>query len=199
MATHRSCHAGTPTDPEPIDQQSTALEENCWEVLLLTPQEETPQSEQVVISRPAPRKRKRSQKRLGVVIGKLSGRDETGQPLVAFPGLPGERGIPARTAVRWTEADLAMEVVLVFERGHPRRPVILGILQAPQLAPNPGPVEAFLDGERLVFTAEKEITLRCGKASLTLTQAGKVLIQGAFVSSRSSGVNRIKGGSVQIN
>ena len=41
--------------------------------------------------------------------------------------------------------------------------------------------------------------LRCGKASITLTREGKVLIKGAYLSSRSSGVNRIKGGSVQIN
>ena len=32
-----------------------------------------------------------------------------------------------------------------------------------------------------------------------LTRAGKVLIQGAYLLSRSTGVNRIKGGSVQIN
>jgi hypothetical protein len=41
--------------------------------------------------------------------------------------------------------------------------------------------------------------LRCGQASVTLTKAGKVLIRGTYVSSRSSGVNRIKGGSVQLN
>ncbi|MEO2036899.1 MAG: hypothetical protein ABGZ35_32895, partial [Planctomycetaceae bacterium] len=60
-------------------------------------------------------------------------------------------------------------------------------------------VSAEVDGERLVLTADKEITLRCGKASLTLTRAGKVLIRGAYLLSRSSGANRIKGGSVQIN
>ncbi|MEW5071937.1 hypothetical protein AB1P14_09365, partial [Pseudomonas aeruginosa] len=38
-----------------------------------------------------------------------------------------------------------------------------------------------------------------GKASITLTRAGKVIIRGAYLSSRSTGVNRIKGGSVQIN
>lgn len=66
----------------------------------------------------------------------------------------------------------------------------------------PGPSRApelESDGERLVLTAEREIVLRCGRASLTLTRAGKVLIRGAYVLSRSSGVNRIKGGSVQIN
>jgi hypothetical protein len=59
--------------------------------------------------------------------------------------------------------------------------------------------EARLDGERIVLTAGQEIELRCGKASLILTRAGKVLIRGAYLLSRSSGVNRIKGGSVQIN
>ena len=58
---------------------------------------------------------------------------------------------------------------------------------------------AHIDGERLEFSAEREIVLRCGKASITLTREGKVLIKGAYLSSRSSGVNRIKGGSVQIN
>jgi hypothetical protein len=60
-------------------------------------------------------------------------------------------------------------------------------------------VEATADGKRVTLTADKEIELRCGKASITLTRAGKVLIRGAYLLSRSSGVNRIKGGSVQIN
>ena len=51
----------------------------------------------------------------------------------------------------------------------------------------------------LTFTANKQIVLKCGKASITLTRAGKVLIRGAYLSSRSSGVNRIKGGSIQLN
>lgn len=51
----------------------------------------------------------------------------------------------------------------------------------------------------LRFEAEEEIELRCGGASIVLTRAGKVLLRGAYLLSRSSGVNRIKGGSVQIN
>ena len=51
----------------------------------------------------------------------------------------------------------------------------------------------------MVLKAQQEIVLECGKASITLTRAGKVLIRGAYLLSRSSGVNRIKGGSVQIN
>ncbi len=60
-------------------------------------------------------------------------------------------------------------------------------------------VETTADGERVTVTAEREIEFRCGKASITLTRAGKVIIRGAYLLSRSSGVNRIKGGSVQIN
>ena len=56
-----------------------------------------------------------------------------------------------------------------------------------------------VDGKRVSFNAEEEIVLRCGKASITLTKAGKVIIRGAYLLNRSSGVNRIKGGSVQIN
>lgn len=55
------------------------------------------------------------------------------------------------------------------------------------------------DEKRLVVDAKEEITLRCGKASVTLTKAGKVMIQGTYVLHRSSGVMRIKGGSVQLN
>jgi hypothetical protein len=55
------------------------------------------------------------------------------------------------------------------------------------------------DGKRMLLSAQEEITLRCGQASITLTKAGKVLLSGDYVLSRSRGVNRIKGGSVQIN
>jgi hypothetical protein len=47
--------------------------------------------------------------------------------------------------------------------------------------------------------AKEELTLRCGKASITLTRAGKVIVQGTYVLHKSSGVMRIKGGSVQLN
>jgi hypothetical protein len=47
--------------------------------------------------------------------------------------------------------------------------------------------------------AAEELVLRCGDASITLTRAGKIILRGTYLLSRSSGVNRIKGGSVQIN
>jgi hypothetical protein len=56
-----------------------------------------------------------------------------------------------------------------------------------------------LDTARVVVEADKELTLKCGEASLTLTEQGQILIKGKDVVSRASRNQRIKGGSVQIN
>ena len=80
--------------------------------------------------------------------------------------------------------------------------VVMGVIRdgvGSALADQPGTVDVDADGERLMVSAREQLVLRCGKASITLTKAGKVLIEGAYVSSRSSGVNRVKGGSVQLN
>ena len=60
-------------------------------------------------------------------------------------------------------------------------------------------LQAKIDGDHVTLTAEKEIVLQCGKSSITLTKAGKIIIRGEYLLSRSTGVNKIKGGSVQIN
>ncbi len=145
----------------------------------------------------------------GVVIGTLFGLTDVGEPLVDFPANPAGEHLPARSAVTLGKGEIGREVALLFEGGDPRRPIVMGLIQHPEKMPSTSAdslrsetqnsMDAEVDGERLVFTAKKEIVLRCGKASITLTRAGKVLIRGAYLLSRSSGVNRIKGGSVQIN
>ncbi len=98
-----------------------------------------------------------------------------------------------------SEPDTGAEVALVFENGNPSKPVVLGRLQSPEREAPMEPVNVRLDGEQVTLSAKSEIVLRCGKASITLTRAGKIIIRGAYLLSRSSGANRIKGGSVQIN
>jgi hypothetical protein len=130
--------------------------------------------------------------------GRLAGFTEAGVPLVEVEGGPIAAATPARTTVRLAPAHIGREVVVCFAAGDLRQPIVLGLLLAPAAAePTPAPVE--LNGQRLEFNAEEELVLRCGKSSVTLTKAGKVLIRGEYLLSRSSGVNRIKGGSVQIN
>lgn len=137
-----------------------------------------------------------SQARLdGVVIGTLLALPQATTPRVSFPGCGEAQGLVARSMAALTGADIGAQVALMFENGDPTRPLVIGRL----LGASAPSAQVQLDEERLELRAEREIVLRCGKASITLTRAGKVIIQGAYLSSRSSGVNRIKGGSVQIN
>lgn len=124
-----------------------------------------------------------------------------GSPLVAFPRNPDEAAIPARSTVAMQSKDVGCEVALMFEGGDSRMPLIIGKIQQVVTEKNAQDesANAELDGESIVLSARQNITLKCGKASITLTKSGKVILRGAYVLSRSSGVNRIKGGSVQIN
>ena len=133
----------------------------------------------------------------GPVVGTLVGIPAEGRLLVDFPNNHGGP-VGARTTVSVVPRDLGREVLLLFEKGDPAKPVILGTLRESGRAPV-GAVEVTADGETLQLTAAREIVLKCGKASITLTRAGKVLIRGEYVLSRSEGLNRVKGAAVQIN
>ncbi len=149
----------------------------------------------------------------GVRVGKIVSLDESGQVLVDFPG-----NTQGPVAARLTSsikskllnqtASADKEVLLAFEDNNPELPIIIDALYSlvdeitntPTIAlETEKPTDITIDGKRVTFDAKEEIVLRCGKASITLTRAGKVLIRGAYLLNRSSGVNRIKGGSVQIN
>jgi hypothetical protein len=56
-----------------------------------------------------------------------------------------------------------------------------------------------VDGKQVSIEGAEEVTFKCGKASITLTKSGKILIRGTYLLNRSTGVNRIMGGSVQVN
>lgn len=137
-----------------------------------------------------------------VVTGLLSGFNDSGDPLVVFAANPQSEAMAARSTVTLYNGDIGAEVALLFEDGDLKRPLIIGLIHRPKtVIESPidelSPVE--IDAERLILNAGREIVLRCGQASITLTRAGKIIIRGAYLSSQSSGVNRIKGGSVQIN
>lgn len=57
----------------------------------------------------------------------------------------------------------------------------------------------YIDGKQVIMEGHEEVVLRCGEASITLNRNGKISIRGKYLLSRATGVNRILGGSVQVN
>lgn len=131
----------------------------------------------------------------GVSVATFAGFNDNDQFLVALSDEL--EPIPALSTLRLTESDIGDQVVVAFERNKVRSPIIIGLLQERK---QPAKQALFkLDGERLVLKAEREIEFRCGDASIVLTKAGKVLIKGNYVLTRSRGANKIKGAYVDIN
>lgn len=149
------------------------------------------------------------QKSNEATIGIIRGFQDSGRPIVDFPSNPFSEYLPAHSIVTLSKSEIGREVVLLFEEGDLQKPVVMGLIQHQNPADTrsedkvgdekQSPLAVEIDGDRLILGAEKEIVLRCGQASITLTCAGKILIRGTYLLNRSSGVNRIKGGSVQIN
>ncbi|MGC4061917.1 MAG: DUF6484 domain-containing protein [Aquabacterium sp.] len=139
----------------------------------------------------------------GVIVGTLLALADNGlTALVSFPGQPGAAALRARSVVDLHGPHMGQGVVLMFEQGDVHKPIVMGVLRGQAgwpLPQQPATVDVDADGRRMVVSASEQLVLRCGKASITLTKAGKVLIDGTYVLNRSSGVNRIKGGSVQLN
>ncbi len=117
-------------------------------------------------------------------------------------------GIDRRMLAR--EENIGREVLIVFDGGNPDLPIIIGVMESiiddlvsmelnNPADPDKKTVEAKVDGKRIEFEAEEEVTLKCGNGSITIKKEGKIVIKGSEIISRASGNNKIKGGSVELN
>lgn len=142
-----------------------------------------------------------------VVIGILMGLDSNQAPLVSLARVEDSEPLPALSTVKLSVTDIGRQVVLAFRDGNLNQPVILGLLCHGESEPEPNASsnsnlsgqQILVDGESMRVEAKQRIELRCGKASIILTADGNVMIRGAYVLTRASGTNRIRGGNVQIN
>ncbi len=119
-----------------------------------------------------------------VVVGTIVGMMNSAEPLVTYPRSEGGSPVKARTLVAICEKAVGQQAVLAFEEGDIARPIVLGLVRT---------------AEPTGRNVTREIELRCGEASITLTRAGKVLIKGEYILTRAKGLNRIKGAAVSIN
>lgn len=154
-----------------------------------------------------------------IVIGEIVGINAQGQPLVNYPENPTSQPLPAISTLSITAVHTGRNVALLFAKGDPQAPVIMGLIHSPlhdlivaydstaEVSPPGEPVAASslrvddvtVDGKRVVLEGQEEVVIKCGEASITLTKSGKILIRGNYLLNRSTGVNRIMGGSVQVN
>ena len=144
-------------------------------------------------------------------VGQISGVNLQGELLVSYGG----RGpFPARMLSGISRKELShpnqrgREVLLIFLKGNPEKPVIVGCMSDPldeilslEIAGDPSdkPVDIQIDGRQIMIEAEDEIFLKCGKGSIQIRRDGKIIIKGTDLISRSSGPQRIRGASVNIN
>jgi uncharacterized protein (DUF2345 family) len=53
--------------------------------------------------------------------------------------------------------------------------------------------------DELLIDADRKLTLRCGKSSITLYPNGKIVLRGEYILSDAEGVNRLAGGRIELN
>ncbi len=152
-----------------------------------------------------------------IIIGSLVSINDSGQALVDFSLNPSNSPIQAMSTAPITQQQVNRQVALLFNQGDLRKPIIMGLIHSPLQAmldnfgeqPETEKVEELagdvniddvkFEGNKMIFEAQEEMVFKCGESSITLTKSGKVLIRGKYLLNRSSGVNRIMGGSVQVN
>ena len=139
------------------------------------------------------------------IVGRIVRITEDGRAVVDYPGNP-MGPIEARSVAQAPPegngiGDVEVPVLLVFENGDKTLPIIVGIIRNTlhqsdlskriTLSINK-PKDVLLDGKKMVFEAKEEIELRCGKSTVTLRKDGKIIIKGAEIISRASGINQLK-------
>lgn len=145
----------------------------------------------------------------GPVIGRIAHGGEAGEVLVEVAGATPRA---ARLLTTMDRAELlkphnyGREVLVLFQDGDRGKPIIVGLMEdrldsvvenTPELQSEKK--EVVVDGKRVVIEAQEEIELKCGQGSITIRKDGKIVVKGTNLLSRSSGPNRIKGGSINLN
>jgi hypothetical protein len=158
-----------------------------------------------------------------LLIGKVISINDHGNPLIAYNEATHTLPIEALTTVPLNDASIGKDVAISFAQNQGGTPIVMGVIrrilddvisQQENTTPlttaiddintnllrteNSKP-EIIVDGNKLELSAADEITLRCGKSSITLNKNGKILIKGEHMLNRTAGSYKIKSGSIQLN
>lgn len=102
------------------------------------------------------------------------------------------------------ESGIGRTAVVMFIAGEWERPLVVGLVRAADAAPVPAPAETVPDAparaeKHVVVEAGEALTLKCGKASLTMQKNGRLVLRGTDIASYASGTQRINGAIVEVN
>ncbi|MCH9687508.1 MAG: hypothetical protein K0V04_39100 [Deltaproteobacteria bacterium] len=153
-----------------------------------------------------------SDARRGTCLAELVDFSAEGYPIIVLATPDEKTALEVPSTVPLSRDDVGATVLVAFVDERADRPIITGRVQPP-LSPEPpakvSPAEprdtsplavhVEADGETLTLQADRELVLRCGKASLRLRRDGLVEVRGVDVVSRASRANWIRGGSVALN
>lgn len=137
------------------------------------------------------------------LVGRLVALAEGGaRALVAYPDQPGAAALSARTTVDLLSHQIGLDVLLTFDGGDRAKPIVIGVLRGQHAelpAQLPPTVLVESDGQRVMLTARDELVLRCGRSSITMGADGRMTLKADVIVSEAAEVNRVRGGSVQLN
>jgi hypothetical protein len=136
----------------------------------------------------------------GVFTAEVIGVDGNSRPVVAWTGGAAVAALAMWTAGAppWTDC-VGARVLATFLNGDETQPIVLGLLEPPPAADYGAEPRVGKAPDTLRIAAGRELVIECGEAKISLRKDGRIEIRGTHLISRSSGPNKIKGGSVFIN
>jgi hypothetical protein len=136
----------------------------------------------------------------GALVGEVTGVDDSGQPFVRWNHTPpvSARAVWTPGAPHWRDC-IGAQVLVAFLNGDETQPIVMGLLDPPKTRPEEALQHKPKQPETLRIEAGQELVIECGDAKISLRRDGRIEIRGTHLISRSSGPNKIKGGSVFIN
>lgn len=102
------------------------------------------------------------------------------------------------------ESSIGRTAVVMFIAGEWARPLVIGLVHSgdaaqARAAAEAAPPAAAAPEKRVVVEAGDALTLKCGKASLTMQKNGRMILRGTDIASYASGTQRINGAIVEVN
>jgi hypothetical protein len=138
----------------------------------------------------------------GILIGLIVDIHATGLPIVEIldPAFVNDQPIVAQAICSLSALKVGRQCAVSLTAGDRPSAIVLGQLQSSVFGLGDSAEISVSQSEgKIDIQSDNEINLRCGKATLRMTSAGLVEIRGKKVVSHSSGLNRIRGGSVKLN